>query len=185
MKHFFIFFLLIILTFGKKYDNFGEPDTIRHENSKVIKQMVLPGYNPTVIVNKPPSSIEYKSNNILPYGEWNNRNEKEKNRTKFFLDKKLEKLRTSKVDFNEEKVFNQVYPEEFAKINWLPSLPKNNLFISKHKMKGFSNNTSSYNGLFHNYPQTNYFYSSYPEFEPVPLPKIEKEPVQIFRFFFS
>lgn len=179
MKKYFIFTLYIFLTLEQKTDKFGEPDEAPKENFKFLKKMNLPGYNPTAIINKPPNSVEYKSNNVLPYGEWNNVLEKERNNTKFFYDKNSEKLRTSIVDFNEEKIFKQVYPEEFEKINWIKSLPKNNIFISKNA-KGSLNQSVITTGTFHNYPQTNYFYSSLPNYQPVNLPKIENEPVLFF-----
>lgn len=180
MKPIFIFFLLIIISLANKYDNFGEPDVMPKEISKSFKRMSLPGYNPTAIINKVPSSIEHKADNILPYGEWNEQIAKENKKIKYFTDKNLEKIRTSTLDMNEEKAFRQVYNEEYQKINWLKSLPKNNVFIRAHNPDISSNQTGIFKGMVgtsHNYPQSNYFYSSFPEYQPVHLPKIEKEPV--------
>lgn len=167
MKKLFFFAVLLILILTQ--DKWGEPDESPKDGFKFLKKMNLPGYNPTVIVNKPPLSTEYKSNNILPYGVWNKVLEKERNRTNFFVNKEDEKLRTGKIGFNEEKIFKQFYPEEFKKINWMDSLPKNNIFLSRY-------------GGYHNYPQSNYFYSTFPNYQPVKLPKIENEPVSFFLF---
>ena len=76
MKKLFLFPLLLTLILTQ--DKWGEPDENPKDNFKFLKKMNLPGYNPTVIVNKPPLSTEYKSNNILPYGVWNKVLEKEK-----------------------------------------------------------------------------------------------------------
>ena len=178
MKTFPIFFLLIPLFFSQKSDNYGSPDTIPKDKFNFAKRMSLPGYNPTALINKPPNSIEYKSNNILPYGQINEIFSKNKEKNVYFPEKSDEKLRTSLVNFNEEKIFNQVFPEEFEKINWLPILPKNNVFISKKDKNKDENNDIGQDstGSFANSPQTNYFYSSFPNYQPVPLPKIDNEP---------
>ena len=173
-----LFFLTLILTLILTQDKWGEPDEFPKDGFKFIKKMNLPGYNPTVIVNKPPLSTEYKSNNILPYGVLNKVLEKERNRTKFFVNKEDEKLRTAKIGFNEEKIFKQFYPEEFKKINWMDSLPKNNIFVSRDNKTKMESVESS--GGYHNYPQSNYFYSTFPNYQPVKLPKIENEPVSFF-----
>jgi len=180
MKKLCFFFLLLILILAQ--DKFGEPDDSPKDGFKFLKKMNLPGYNPTVIVNKPPLSKEYKSHNIIPYGVWNDVLNKEKNKTTFFIDKNNENIRTSRVDFNEDKIFKQFYPEEFKKINWIDSLPKNNIFVSRNNRTKLD--SLEITGSYHNYPQSNYFYSTLPNYQPVPLPKIENEPV-IFLIFFN
>ena len=184
MKKFYIIIFLTIICRAQYDSHFGEPDHVPHNALGINKKMSLPGYNPTAIISKPPNSIEYKTNNILPYGQWNNVLEKEKNRTKFFVDKDLEKVRTAQVGFNEDKLFNTVYPEEINKLNWLKSLPKNNVFISKNN-KSKLNDTKDSTGTYHNFPHTNLFYSSFPNYEPVPLPAIENEPVILKKYFFN
>ena len=171
LKLFFLFQFFFI--FYADDPDFGKPDTQNRKANKSILKRSIPGYNPTIVINKKPSAIEYKAANIIPYGEWNDVLEKTNNKIKIFKNKEdLVSFRSNKVDFNNNRIFRNFQPDDFQKDKWIENLPDNNIFIRPGK---FYSNI----GISANNPHDNYFYSSYPEYAPVQLPKITNEPVLI------
>lgn len=171
-----IFLFQFFLIFCAANQEFGQPNTQNRKANKSLLKRSIPGYNPTIVINKKPSAVEYKAANIVPYGEWNDNLEETTKKIKIFKNQdEIVSLRSNKLDFNNERIFKDFQQNDFQKDKWVENLPDNNIFIRPGK---FYSNI----GVSANNPHDNYFYSSFPGYAPVKLPKITHEPVHSYKF---